>query len=203
MKKNNGFTLVEILAIIIMLSVLVAMLLPALNQVSEKTDARGRCKPNLSQIGKGLAVYLLDLGKQVYYPQRNGQGFIAELYRERILLEPTVYLCPSTADTNRECEIQEGRSGRFTKSLANAPDSGTTSGPISYAGRLNKEQSVYPGIFRPAEDTTTTPIVGDDLGDSHNHENGQVMQFLFLDLHVDHIRRPNSNFSDMFSVLGN
>ena len=101
MNKNNGFTLVETMAIIIILGILVVVLLPALSQVSERPRS-GRCKANLSQLGKAINLYLLDLGKQVHYPQRSAQGFVAELYEERILIEPESYLCPSTADTNRE-----------------------------------------------------------------------------------------------------
>ncbi|BBM84936.1 type II secretion system protein [Candidatus Uabimicrobium amorphum] len=202
MKKNNGFTFVEVIAVIIILGVLVAALLPALSQVNENAR-NGRCKACLSQIGKGMNMYLLDLGKQVQYPQRSAQGFIAALYEEGVLIEPEVYLCPSTTDTNREYETSIGNTKSSAASIAGAPDLGNASGPISYAGRLNKNQNIYPGIFRPREDLTTTPIVGDDLGSPHNHENGQVMFFLFLDSHVDHVRRRNSDFTDMFSVLGN
>ena len=202
MKKNSAFTLVEIMAVIIILGILVAVLLPALSQVSEKSRG-GRCSVNLSTIGQGINLYLLDLGRQVYYPQRSGQGFIAELYKEGILIEPQVYLCPSTADTNREYEATIGNTKSSVASIAGVPDFGDASGPISYAGRLNKNQDVYPGIFHPTKNATTTPIVGDDLGSPHNHENGQVMNFLFLDTHVDHIRKKNSDFTDIFSVLGN
>ena len=202
MNKNSGLTLVEIIATIIILGVLVAVLLPALSQASERPRS-GRCKANLSQIGKAINLYLLDLGKQVHYPQRSGQGFVAELYEKRILIEPEVYLCPSTADTNKEYEVMIGNTKSSAASIAGAPDLGDASGPISYAGRLNKKQNVYPGIFHLAKEVSTTPIVGDDLGSPHNHEDGQVMIFLFLDAHVDHLRRRNRDFSDMFSVLGN
>ena len=67
---------------------------------------------------------------------------------------------------------------------------------ISYGGRINVNQNAYPGIFRPTEETTTTPIAADDWNDGfvENHENGQVMQFLFLDAHVDHQRRAAADW---------
>ena len=78
-----------------------------------------------------------------------------------------------------------------------ASGDGGEGGPVSYAGRQNADQNVYPGIFKLQEDVTTTPIMADDYGsgDVENHENGQLAIFLFLDGHVDHIRR-NAGFTN-------
>ena len=83
-----------------------------------------------------------------------------------------------------------------------APDWGDASGPVSYAGRMNANQNIYPGIFRPTEDTTTTPIASDDIGWPHNHENGELMIYLFLDTHIDQVRSKTKTFPSL-DVLGN
>ncbi|WP_372371434.1 hypothetical protein [Candidatus Uabimicrobium sp. HlEnr_7] len=153
--------------------------------MSEKAK-QSKCKANLSQFGKGYTIYLLDIGKQVQYPEKSGQGFILSLYNSKILIEPEVYICPSAEEHHLSLE-------EIKEEFTSYPDKGDANGPVSYAGRKNANQNVYPGIFNLLEDVTTTPIASDDIGESHNHENGTVINFLFLDGHVDH-DRENLNF---------
>lgn len=202
MNKKNGFTLIEVLALIVIASAIIFFILPSFNQRSHHKSVGNKCKANLSQFGKGMSLYLLDLGRQVHYPQNSGQGFVASLFRARMLIEPEVYLCPDTTDSNSELEIDRGLAVR-SPSIANSPQSGTSVGPISYAGRLNKNQNIYPGIYRPTEETTTTPMMSDDFGNPHNHENGTIIQFLFVDGHTDHYRLPSLNYWPFVDVLGN
>ncbi|WP_372368043.1 type II secretion system protein [Candidatus Uabimicrobium sp. HlEnr_7] len=147
------------------------------------------CKMNLEQMAKGLNMYLLDFGKEKFYPQKNGQGFLLALYEEK-LVDYSIYTCHSTQDYKQ------------TEKLKSAPDKGDGDGPISYAGRKNSQQNSYPGIFKPYEDTTTTPIASDDFGTPYNHENGKAMNILFLDMHVDFKRKSDPDFPDI-DVLAN
>ena len=144
------------------------------------------CRMNIEQFAKSLSLYKLDYGKQQYFPQRIGQGFLLSLYENGIFVEEHCYLCNSTDDENS------------TQELINATDNGDEDGPVSYAGRKNDKPNVYPGLFRVTENLTTTPIVSDDIGEENNH--GDSSHFLFLDLHIEFL--DEDQFPDL-DVLGN
>lgn len=66
MRGRGGFSLVEVLVIVAILSVLIALLLPAVQQVRNAAN-RATCANNLRQIGLGVHSYHESLGKLPRY----------------------------------------------------------------------------------------------------------------------------------------
>jgi prepilin-type N-terminal cleavage/methylation domain-containing protein len=64
-RKEDGFTLIELLVVIAVVSVLVAILLPALHRV-RVVSQRVRCQANLRQIAQAWQMYLDDNNGRFY-----------------------------------------------------------------------------------------------------------------------------------------
>ncbi|MHC4325913.1 MAG: type II secretion system protein [Planctomycetota bacterium] len=65
-KRHAGFTLIELLVVIAILSLLIAILLPALNQAKHHAR-RAACAGNLRQVGVAIHMYAEDFGDTIPY----------------------------------------------------------------------------------------------------------------------------------------
>ena len=180
MKK--GFTMVELLVVIAVISILAALILPTLGSVQEKAK-QIKCKTNMDNLGKGMLMYKNDYGRNVRFPDANGGKFIATLYTTKLVVEPKVYICPSTTDEFDTAGMKNGN---------------PSAGGMSYSGRKNSPQTKYPGIYKAYHSTTNTTLGADDWEEFANHENGQYINFLFVDGHREH-RRDNTIDNDNYA----
>jgi len=94
MPRKPGFSLVEILVVTIIMSILVAIMLPAIN-LARRHALDSQCHLNLKNIGLALATYRQDNNA---YPQRGGAiGAVCASASKSLRVSPT---CPKDPQPN-------------------------------------------------------------------------------------------------------
>lgn len=100
-RRHEGFTLVELLVVIVIIGILAGMLLPAITNVSEK-GKRVTCANNLREIHKMAVAYARDNDDLLPFyddPKANGPLLLEEqlntFYRKNYTRNLKVFKCPS------------------------------------------------------------------------------------------------------------
>ena len=179
----RGFTLIELLVVMAIIATLAALVLPMIFSAQE-TGNRTVCSRNLAQIHLALIEYKGRKGQNRFFPQFDGKKFVAALYRQGVLSDARVLICPSTDHENNKGEDLGG--------MNSDPRAEVPAAAESYAGRRNAKGSPY-AIKGAIQNPTEWAMVSDGMIQT-THDNdvpewefphGSTVIVLFLDGHVE------------------
>jgi prepilin-type N-terminal cleavage/methylation domain-containing protein len=114
-RHPTGFTLVELLIVVAIVSLLAAIMFPVFAQARQKAR-QSRCLSNLRQIGAALLVYSHDYDErfpaECWAPPVNGGDFANMPYDQQILpyfKNDSLFQCPDDTTVRRGDEVWDGR----------------------------------------------------------------------------------------------
>jgi hypothetical protein len=181
--SRRGLTIYDLLGIIICVTILLWMLTLVRDRERDRSN-QVACIGNLKQLGLGLALYAQGPGDGAW-PSRCGSAFLIQLWTCRVVEEPSVFICCSTADENG---WPEGLA--YGDSTTDPDDIDPAS--VSYAGRDNRPDSPYHLPAADAPELSGEALLADDFESpgggkpAPNHWNGEV-NVLYGDYHVDRL----------------
>ena len=191
MRRDAGLARREVVVLVVVVLAVAgaaAVMLRAIVRAREEAR-RVHCRSNFNQLARGMAAYLNRHGSNRCYPcplgrgtrpdDYNGAEWLAALYWTDVLLDPGVYLCPSTDDTNHA-----GYDLGTHKAIAGRFDWDT----VSYAGLGYRSLTGALATLTPAGDDfpPNLPIAAHDTeGPRPYNPHGGGTPILFFDSHVE------------------
>jgi hypothetical protein len=174
--------LLECLVVLGVLAVLAVLILAWVFRPALCIEREGawtiRCRNNLNQLGKGLDIYVLELGDNHWYPFPLGRGlrpgdfsgaeWLASLYWTGVVPDPSLFLCPASGDSNRDGrDLGQYHDGRAIAGRFGPPT-------VSYAGLHAYSLTDKAGkpVLAPIgvnDLRTDEPIASDDTDAPVNH----------------------------------
>lgn len=159
MNKKSAFTLIELLVVIGILSMLIAILIPAVSKAME-TARRSNCANNLKSLGTAFLAYAAD--HQGALPAGSSLTEIAKSLNAEYVTDLRTWICPSTKSDTVAQSIDQF-------------DSGPNCSYMYVSG--------YNLISAPSSPVTTSLLM-DELQGSSASPHGAFLNVVYLDAHV-------------------
>jgi len=187
-QRRSGFTLIELMMVIAIISILASLLLPVLMGGHEKARI-ARCKQNLRQLGTGMQMYLNQNGGS--YPMTATPPFeddLSALYPEYIDALDT-FVCPSSvAEVSSRADLTDNVGGALGKSgmgYEYRPFYTYTDGPVRKHQYNTADMASQVAMVHDADEMGQPGII--DSMDNHGLSGINV---LYADWHVEWVA-PN------------
>lgn len=185
-KKNRGFTLVEVLVVIGIISVLISLLLPALGKARSQANMV-KCRANLRQVGIMLTIYANNY-RGWFFPPDMGADKPPDRRWPMVVFSPAVWnppilLCPSDFEPALEHSYLLNDHLHLLKIRAFTRDlGGLTSAQVVLMGEKRTDYNDY---YMNLHDYPTRV-------EPYRHGIALGSNYLFLDGHSESLQRAQS-----------